>query len=230
MLLLIGLLAGSAISAAAMAGPPEEEHFDVLLRLSSEGRIVTGAATEDEQLLRANERVFGAEFGGDPMFPFLATEPGFQTLLSSFSSLTSLTFNIEDEIGRWNGGGFDFGLDESMTLSFEGSSVDSAGGFVSGFDIMTDAGGYLHDHFFMNLNGAGRSDPLDGVYLMPLSFEITGNASSRSLPFWFVLNLNMSEEDHEAAIDWVTAELAPAPGGLALLGLAFMGGVRRRRA
>jgi xanthosine utilization system XapX-like protein len=38
----------------------------------------------------------------------------------------------------------------------------------------------------------------------------------------------MSEEEHEAAVEWVEVNLAPAPGAIALLGVAGL--LRRRRA
>jgi hypothetical protein len=38
----------------------------------------------------------------------------------------------------------------------------------------------------------------------------------------------MSEEEHDAAIEWVELNLVPAPGAIALLGLAGVAGRRRR--
>ena len=49
-------------------------------------------------------------------------------------------------------------------------------------------------------------DPTDGVYLIPLA--MSGPAADESDMFWFVMNLNMPEEMHEAATEFVEENLA----------------------
>ena len=46
--------------------------------------------------------------------------------------------------------------------------------------------------------------------------------------FYVVFNLGLEEDDYEASVDWVSANLVPAPGVLALLGMGGLA-VRRRR-
>ena len=58
------------------------------------------------------------------------------------------------------------------------------------------------------------------------SFESAGLQSSEV--FYIVWNLGMSENDHDAAIEWVTASV-PAPGAMALAAAFGLAGRRSRR-
>ncbi|MCA9295810.1 MAG: hypothetical protein KC983_04820 [Phycisphaerales bacterium] len=216
------------LSAHAISGPMEEEHFDVWLRLDG-GQVVTGSRFEDETIRSLNERVFGAELGEDPLFPFSGDEPGLQAFGTDFAPSTVFDFRVTDALGVWNGTGFDMAA-ETMTLGFEGESVTTGSGALAGFQFATDDAGFLHDHFELTLNGAGGSDPGTGVYLLGLSVGIFGDESSFSETFYYVLNLGESEEVHELAIDYVAGSLVPAPGALVCLvmGLAARGRSRRR--
>ena len=52
------------------------------------------------------------------------------------------------------------------------------------------------------------NDPQAGVYLVELELYSTDGAVESSEPFWIVFNNEASEEDHEAAIEWVEENLA----------------------
>lgn len=213
----------------ALSGPvEEEEHFDVWFRLV-DNQIVTGSRFEDETFRSLNERVFGAELGEDPMFPFNGDEPGFQAFATDFGPSTVFDFRLTDALGVWNGTGFETAA-ETMTLGFEGESVTTGPGAMAGFQFATDDTGFLHDHFELTLNGAGGSDPDTGVYLLGLSVGLFGETDSFSETFYYVLNLGESEDVHELAIDFVAMTLVPAPGALAFLVAGATGFMARGRA
>jgi len=218
------VLVSSVVFPAVAMADEEEEHFDVWFR-DVDGQIVTGSRFEDFSIRSQYERVFGGEFGEDPLFPFNADEPGFQAF--DFAPGTSFRVNATDALGVWNGGGFDL-ADETMGVAFEGSSFTTGVGPVNGFTFDTDSDGDLHDHFELTLNGASGNDPDVGIYLLSLSVGYDGDPASFSDPFFFVMNLGEDEASHEAAIDWVNANLVPTPGGLLLLGAAGLMGRRRR--
>ena len=70
------------------------------------------------------------------------------------------------------------------------------------------------------------ANPLAGIYLA--SFTVSAAGLSTSETFYVLFNLGSDEAEHDAAIEWVESNLIPAPGALALLGLAGLASRRRR--
>lgn len=218
----------AALAPATLAHADEEEHVDVWVDLGPNGGLVIGGVNEELTEFTPGQRVFGAEFGEDPALPFFADEPGFQALDGTFDPGFLLQVNLEGALGAWNGNGFDDAAGHSMTVSFGPASVTTGGGPIAGFDFAADDLGGFHDHFDLDINGES-GDPADDIYLLPMSLAFA-DGSNESETFWFVMNLGMDEVMHEAAIEWVELNLVPAPGVLALAGLAGLAGTRRRRA
>jgi len=217
--------------APAPAGPPPEEHFDIWLR-PADGRIVTGSITEGTPGSPINEveRVFGAELGEDAQFPFSAFEPGIQALGGSLTAGMTWSFNIVSPLGQWNGNGFNV-PDETMQLDFGPASATTGAGYVPGFSFTGFPDGLLHDHFDFTLLPGGVGDPDAGIYLLALQFAGVNSATSyaASDPVYLVFNLGQSEEDHDAAIEWVQGNIVPAPGTFLLLTLGILSTGRQRR-
>jgi len=223
-----GVAAAALALTSAASAALTEEHFDVWLR-SDGGNLVTGAIDEDGNPLAERARVFGAEFGEDPGFPYTAFEPGFQAIDGHFDPFQPFRIDFDGAVEAWIGDGFG-GTDTTVTIEFGPQSFTSGDGPVEGFQWTTDAAGGFHDHFDLIANGAGGADPATGIYLLPLSVTDLAGGLGSTDTFWFVLNLGADEAEHEAAIEWVEATLVPAPGTLALLGaFAALGGGRRRR-
>jgi len=220
----------SVLVVPTFADEGEEEHFDVWLQAGASA-LITGAIDEDGTPLESVHRVFGAEFGEEPTEPFAADEPGFQAIDGTFGSSEEFRVNITDAVTRWTGSGFG-STGETITLEFGPSDVTSGAGFVSGFTFTADSAGGFHDHFEIILNGDGSglgTDPDPGIYLLPLSLELTSGALAPTDTFWFVMNLGQDEADHDAAIGWVQSNLVPAPGAFALLAGFGLIGSRRRK-
>lgn len=208
------------------------QHADVLLIPDFINGVVTTGAFYDDSgtVVSMNQRVFEAEFGeADPMNPNFADEPGFRALPGDFDN-SFWGFNIIDTVFVWNGTDFSAVSPYSMTINFGPSpditSPTAPGGFTSGFDIPVGAGGF-DDHLNIFLD-APMDGTADGIYLLTL--EVYAEGLDASAPIWFVMNRRLSEAEHEAAIDWVNANLVPAPGAMALLGAAGLMANRRRRA
>ena len=207
----VGMIAVVTLASAVDAGPcvPAKKHFDVWLRIV-DGDLVTGAIAEDETPICDNWRVFGAEFGEEPGFPFSADEPGFQLDNGTVTPGTAFTFLVQP-MQVWNGTGFE-ATDETMDIEFGPLSVSTrTSSFVSGFQFAADGLGGFHNHFELTLPGVGGDDPVAGIYLIPMQMSGVEGSFGGTETFWFVMNLAQDEEDHEAAIDYVVENLASAP-------------------
>lgn len=206
----------AGVSALDSTARADGELGDVWIS-SVAGTLVTGGFDHATgTVLNPSQRVFAAEFGIDPAFPFSTDEPGFTSdLLGS-----TMTVNLLSGLGRWNGAGFDAAT-SSLFASYGGQDASSTTG--GSFSFLVTAGLDLHPEFTL-------VDPLDvplnGIYLASLTASTAGYATSET--FYVVFNLNESELDHEEAIEWVEANIVPAPGALALLAAGLVT-LRRRR-
>lgn len=200
----------AAIPSFDAAARAEGELGDVWIS-SVAGTLVTGGFDHATgTVINPSQRIFAAEFGVDPAFPFSTDEPGFTSDLLG----TTLTVNLLQGLGRWNGAGFDAAT-SSLFASYGGQDASSTSGGSFGF--LVTAGLDLHPEFTL-------VDPLDGIYLASFTASSAGYATSDA--FFVVFNLGESELDHGEAIEWVEANIIPAPGALALL---VLGGLRRSR-
>ncbi len=198
------ITAMSVFVAPTFAGPEEEEHFDVWLQIVGD-QLVTGAISEDEVPISPVNRVFGAELGEDPDFPFSGDEPGFQLENGTVEPGFAFDFALTTVLGAWNGDGLDDSA-ETITFAFGPQDVTSGPGPVEGFVWTADELGGFHDHFEITINGDG-GDPAVGVYVIGMSIGTVDASLEETPPFYFVLNLGADEEEHDAAIEWVEANL-----------------------
>ncbi|HRP62987.1 MAG TPA: PEP-CTERM sorting domain-containing protein [Phycisphaerales bacterium] len=208
------LLAGS-LNTAAFAGGGHHSDIEVGLRnnqLTTEGRVFEG------------------EFSFTNGF-WITDDPGFEGDAGLFAAGTTIGFNIIAALGLWNGNGFDT-LDPfshaSITLELGPLSATTGAGFISGFNFVADASGGFDSHLDFILNGpdALAGEPADGVYLIEL--QLISNNYLASESFWIVFGKGADHREIDAAMDWVEANLVPAPGALLLLGMAAFGAARRR--
>jgi len=212
------VVSGMALGAAAHEG-------DIGLKVV-DGKIVTGVVSAggsgDEVI--PGQRVFGAEMG--LAFPGFADEPGYFAADGSFATGATLGFNVRGMLKAWNGAGY---VPAAQTLLIEdpaaiNSVVTPASdvltpGFI--FQSVDSTGGFdTHLNFLLSDGNA------TGVYLLEL--ETTGAGLEKSEAYWVVFNNGAGEEEHDAAIDWVSANLVPGPGAMVVfVGAGVM--VRRRR-
>ncbi len=191
-------------------GREKEPHFDVWLR-PVDGALFTGAISEGApgEPIAEDWRVFGAELGEDPDFPFSAVEPGIQLLESEATQNQVLAFEAVDGMRRWDGEAF-VPTPESMLLGFGPESVIVGADPTPGFNFSANAEGFIHDHFDHTLLGVDGADPGPGIYLLSLSIEGVAPVLSATAPFYYVFNLGQSEEDHEAAIAYADLFVACA--------------------
>lgn len=181
--------------------------------------------------LTTDGRVFEGEFSFANGF-WITDDPGFEGDPGVFAAGTTIGFNIITALGLWNGNGFDT-LDPfsqaSITLELGPLNATTGAGFINGFNFVADASGGFDTHLDFILNGPGAlvGEPADGVYLLEL--QLTSNNYLASESFWIVFGKGVDDREIDAAMDWVEANLVPAPGALLVLGMAAFGATRRRR-
>lgn len=207
----------SAVLALASTATADVVHADIWVYQLGGALVTGGWDHETGEVVNASQRVFEAELGADPSFPFSGDEPGIGSNLVS----ATLTMKLSPTLGAWNGSGFDFST-SALTASYGGQSASTGSG--GSFSFLVTSGLDLHAEF--TLSGPGTTDPANGIYLATFEFASSGLVTSEA--FWVVFNLGMSEEEHDAAVEWVEANLVPAPGAIVLLGVAGL--LRRRRA
>ena len=208
------------IGAGAYADEEHEgEHFDIGV-WNDNGVLRTGGWDHDEEALEVSSlRVFEAHFGEDPEFPFSIDEPGVGGVAADLGLPVdaTLTLRMAAGLGVWNGSGFGSATTD-MTVDYGPLSVNSSAGGDLDFLVTDDFD--LHPIF--SINEASAS----GSYLLEFNAVMDGFTSSDS--FWIVFNLGMDDEEFEGTVEWVEDNLVPAPGALALLGLAGLARRRRR--
>ena len=241
----------SALGLMAAAPAASAQHSDVDVRVEG-GRLVTGAHDDATGEEVPYQRVFGYDFGEDPLDPFFAGDPGFGAeagsglpagSLLSFSIPSASSSGVPSNLSYWGGAGpVTFAaVPSGETLRFNlGSQNALAGGGtgeVAGFNIATVGdGGTLHRHLNALLNGAdGNNDPTDGsppaggIYLVPMTLRSSDPSVGASDPIYVVFNNGLSEEQHDAAIEYVTATIVPEPAAAGLAAAASGALLLRRR-
>ena len=244
------LLAALAV-APARAQEEEHGHVDALLIINPDNQLVTGGYDfEDNQLDNTLTRVYESEFDAFGTID----EPGFNALSSDngqipdgFSALpgnTDVTFTANAfalggqtaNLWHWNAEGAvafnPVAAGTTLTISKAPAAVfssvlDGSANDVQGFTIeTTNATGFLHKHIDFTVNQPVAEE---GFYLWSLTLEVGAYATE---PVYFVHGLGDHDEAlHEAAIDFVQANLVPEPTSAALLaGLGGLAMIRRRRA
>lgn len=214
------LCAVVATSAVALADDDdhEGEHFDIGV-WNDNGTLRTGGWDHDTESLEVDYlRVFEAEFGEDPAFPWSIDEPGVGGEDLGLPVGGTLTMRLASGLGVWNGSGFDTTSDTTMFVDYGPSSVDSLTGGDTNF-ILTEE---FDEHPIFSI----EENTADGAYLLEFNFLMDGFASSD--PIWIVFNLGLDHEDYEASVEWVESNLVPAPAVLPALGMAALFGRRRR--
>jgi len=201
---------GCAAMLIASTAAADGEFFDVWLR-PVDGTLVTGAITEGApgRPIADHWRVFAAELGEDPQFPFSADEPGFQLLASKETINQVLRFTVTGPLLKWTGDGF-ASTDATMLIEFGPGSTVTGDGPVVGFEWSANDQGFIHDHFEHTLLGAGGNDPEPGIYLLSLSMEGMSPVLAPSLPFFYLFSLETDDKELDEAIEFTDLFIACA--------------------
>jgi hypothetical protein len=213
---LAACIAAATLAGAASAGIAPTV-LDVYLS-GVDGRVVTsGFSDATNTVVAPGQRVFASVLGEDPEFPFSGDEPGIRGALDD----VTVSLHLLAGLWRWNGAGYD-ASDAALGVEFGGSAMSTlAGGTI---DFFATPGSHIHPGY--TLSGPGGADPSSGIYLAAFTAGATGLGTSET--FWIVFDLGEGGAAHAAAFAWTQENFVPAPGALALLGLAPLMGRRAR--
>lgn len=236
---------------ASVAGAHED-----VVPYSLGGKIVTGGHDDALGTDNLEQRVFGYDFGEDPSDPYFIGDPGFNNGAFAIGVYPgdgllpggfTLRFNVLTNLDFWDGtgavsfapaaAGVSLGLQRGSN-TVEVSGVGSSGTVPT---IGSTGLGRLHVHLSSLLNSTDGTDPLapnapEGIYMVGLELTLSGSGLGNSDSIYFVYNNGLSEEQHDLAIEAVTASLNVPEPATAWLGLSALGALgvvvvsRRRRA
>ncbi len=199
--------------ACTLSGPALAQHAgDILLEVES-GKIVTGLIDEDSGTVTTGVRVFESEFG--EIFPNFTDEPGFDNDPGTFPFPSNIGFNILDSLRKWDGSDFDAIPTEQVSIGFgplTPVATPLAPAIVPGFTLPVAATGDWHRHLEYTLTGAAST----GIYLLTLELFSDASGIDKSDPFFLVFNQNDTEENHEAAAEYVETNIVPEPASWVL--------------
>tara|TARA_B000000441_G_C21709791_1_gene331708 strand:+ start:287 stop:1171 length:885 start_codon:yes stop_codon:yes gene_type:complete len=204
----VSLLAANALAHNAGREDDDDDHGheghagDVYVHLE-DGHIATGLVDEDD--VEEHVRTFASELGESGV-PGYSDEPGWEAFPGTFDPNIRVGWNATAALGRWNGSGFDTGIEETMTVTFGTLSFEIADAPVNGFSLAVQADGGLHRHIGFYLDNPFGA-PAAGIYLVELELYSSTGSPESSEPFWIVFN-NEDEDNHDAAIDWVAENMA----------------------
>jgi hypothetical protein len=181
-------------------------------------------------------RIAEAEFGEGLKPPNVADDPGFSAPDGTFAADSVVGFNSvvfdlasggsERNLWYWDGvGAPSFGastatltIEKEFLGSLKISSADSV--TATGFDFaQADAEGGVHTHMGFALS---ENPPFAGVYVLGL--ELTSPSYETSDSVYLVMAAGVTEDIHEAGVDFVHSVLIPEPSSFVLLALAVFGG------
>jgi PEP-CTERM motif len=220
-LALISTVSSFIVSPAAFAGESGDYGVNV------ENNTLTTWLADDTTGLIAPERVFATDLvdlGG----VITIDEPGFFAEPGLPIAGAKLGFRITSALGLWDVGGQTFGGISPITMTLDNPLLGSVttpatNSTVQGPPWVVPVDGFDF-HFDFILNG---STP--GIYLLEMTLFTDATGIADSQKFWTVFNYDLSETEHDAAIDWVEQNLVPAPSSLALLAFGGLVAWRRRR-
>jgi len=227
-------LALSAGASLNFSGPAMAD-FDVSPAVAS-GKIVTNAFADATGETIGNVRVFGFEFGEDPLDPFFLEDPGFHPLPGTgVPGNTPFSAKSFSPLSYWTGSAFGaLPADETLVVT-RGSTTITLGNTGDPGPVVietTDSDGEFDEHLNSTLDGAGSADPSAGIYLYSLTLSAPGLIDSDTV--YLLFNNEASEEQFSAAQLYARdtfapgSTLVPEPSGLAMLALSACLLKRRR--
>ena len=250
-MVILPLVAAVAMSAASFAVSSqvlaeEHEHFSGHVGIDvRDGSFLMGRfyKVDDVPHFDEDHKVFPVELELDDSLGYWITnEPGYAGFWK-FSpnpvDLVGLKLGIAfaDSIWKWDGSAFAPTVSERLRIlnpDGPGFTESGPGPVAPAFWFTVGADNWWHDHVPVRLVSTvgDPNSPPDGLYLALLRVQSQDGSIGPSDLYAMVFNKGMTEEEHDAAVDWVVENVVPEPASLTALaaGLAGLIAMRRRSA
>ena len=199
--------------------PAMAQHADVV-PYALNGKIATGGRNDVTLADTIELRVFGYDFGEDPLDPYFIGDPGFNNGAFAIGIFPNdgllpanftLGFNVLSTLNFWDGDGavsFDaapagisLGLQRgSNTVTVSGTGQSGTVPTIQG----TGAAGRVHVHLNSLLNSTDGINPNlpnapEGIYMLSMELKLPGSGLANSDPVYFVYNNGLGEAVHDEA-------------------------------
>lgn len=185
------------------------QHSDDVILDVQDGRIVTGAVDDEDEVIRQNQ-LWTHELG--KTFPNFTDHPGYDAEAGTFPQGTAVGISIRKALRTWNMDELHFNeMADPETMTIELFSLietppsdPEAGEALPSLHLATaGASGAIHVHPWY-----GLTEPhSDGVYLLELEVWADAPDIEPSEPLWIVFNQNMPSATIDDAVAWVEVNL-----------------------
>jgi hypothetical protein len=224
----------------------EHEHFTGHIGVDvRDGSFVVGRSYKVDGVPNFDEdhKVFPVELELDDSLGYwISNEPGYAGFWKYNANpvdLVGLKLGIAfaDSVWKWDGSGFAPAASERLRVinpNGPGFTESGSGPVAPAFWFTVGSDNWWHDHVPVRLISTlgDPNSPSDGIYLALLRIQSQDGSIGPSDVYAMVFNKGLSEEEHEAAMDWVVENVVPEPASLTALagGLAGLIAMRRRSA
>ncbi len=205
----------------AICGPARAVHLNVWVHADIVNRVDSGYFDVNAGVpITPMDRALGWNFQEFDQNPYYANNPGYFAESNSNPGGSGLPggslvgFNLLSDLQYWNGNGpVSFGPvpgGETMSIN-SGSSTVNVGtgtGAQPGFTLQQIASGSAEGFMHIHVNsviapGPNATAPADGIYIYRELLTTNAPGFTNSLPFWVVMNNNITEDQRSEAINFL---------------------------
>ena len=205
----------------AAGGVARAVHLDVWVHADIVNRVDSGYFDVNAGVpITPMDRAMGWNFQEFDQNPYYANNPGYFAESNSNPGGSGLPggsllgFNLLSDLQYWDGngpvsfapvpGGETLSINYGANTVFVGTGTGAQAGFTLAQVASGTANGFLHIHVNSVIApGSSETAPADGIYIFQEQLTTNAQGFTNSLPFWVVLNNNITEDQRSEAINFL---------------------------